>query len=380
MRRAMIVMGTALALVVGGCAGDATESDEYQELQDELLAVQAQLSETTADLEAAQANLAATTTRHDASLETTALQREVLDDPGAYGTEDEVVDLLASRATDDAVMDDAVFGAVPMRQAWHNTLYGGAMDARIDAYDTWVSEDGSQGGALWQWYGTNEAGNYFELAGISLDEYDENGLLAYEYVVYPYSDDYVTEAVSGSGTARTLEEESSLPVEDAFVFGGDDLCEWVTEDDVTSFARDAYEAVGVEWDGNAVLTEQHWVEDGIEFECQWRLSALSGSGFEGLVLAETWPVSAQATNELVGYEDLTTTYIPIGTTVSGHPEFADDVLISNNAFGRYGFWVPTSDDQLVISVNIAVDDDALDWEVPLFIIANGFLEGMNWAS
>ena len=200
MRRSMIVMGMALALVVGACAGDATESEEYLELEDELAAVQAQLSEATAELEAAQASLAAAAERHDASLETMTLQREVLDDPEAYGTEDEVVDLLATRATADAVMDDAVFGAAPMREAWHNTLYGGAMDARIDAYDTWVSEDGSQGGVLWLWYGTNASGRPFELPGISLMEFDEDGKIAYEYVTYPYPDDYVWGAVVGSGT------------------------------------------------------------------------------------------------------------------------------------------------------------------------------------
>lgn len=200
MRRAMIVMGMALALVVGACAGDATESDEYQELQDELAAVHAELSETTADLAAARGTLAAAATRRDASLETMALERAILDDPEAYGTEEEVVDLIASNATDDAVMDDAVFGAAPMREAWHNTLYGGAVDARIDAYDTWVSEDGSQGGVLWIWYGTNATGRPFELAGISLLEFDENGKVAYEFVTYPYPDAYVSDAVFGGGT------------------------------------------------------------------------------------------------------------------------------------------------------------------------------------
>jgi hypothetical protein len=93
-----------------------------------------------------------------------------------------------------------VFGAAPMREAWHNTLYGGGMDARIDAYDTWVSEDGSQGGVLWLWYGTNASGRPFELPGISLMEFDEDGRIAYEYVAYPYPDDYVWGAVIGSGT------------------------------------------------------------------------------------------------------------------------------------------------------------------------------------
>jgi hypothetical protein len=193
MRKTMIVMTMAFALIVGACAGDPTESDEYQQLQAELTSAQQQLAEATAQLEEA-------STRHDASLETIALQQQVLDDPESYGTEDEVVDLLASRATDDAVMDDAVFGAVPMREAWHNTLYGGAIDARIDIYDKWVADDGSQGGVLWIWYGTNAAGKPFELAGISLTTFDEDGRVAHEFVTYPYPDAYVRDAVFGAGT------------------------------------------------------------------------------------------------------------------------------------------------------------------------------------
>jgi hypothetical protein len=207
MRKTMIVMTMAFALIVGACAGDATESDEYQQLQAELTSTQQQLTSTQQQLTSAQqqlaeatAQLAEASTRHDASLETIELDRQVLDDPESYGTEDEVVDLLASHATDDAVMDDAVFGAAPMRQAWHNTLYGGAIDARIDAYDTWVSDDGSQGGVLWIWYGTNAEGNPFELAGISLLEFDEEGRIAYEFVTYPYPDAYVNDAVFGAGT------------------------------------------------------------------------------------------------------------------------------------------------------------------------------------
>lgn len=201
MRKILIVMTMAFALIAGACAGDATESDEYQTLQDELATLQQQLTEATAELEAAKADgTTESSARHDAALETMTLDIQVLDDPESYGTEDDVVDLLALHATDDAVMDDAVFGAAPMREAWHNTLYGGMIDARIDSYHTWVSEDGSQGGVLWIWYGTNAEGNPFELAGISLMDFDEEGRIANEFVTYPYTDAYVTDAVLGSGT------------------------------------------------------------------------------------------------------------------------------------------------------------------------------------
>lgn len=221
MRKTMIVMAMAFALVAGACAGDATESDDYLALQDELALVQQQLAETTAELEAARADLGGadaqaassgatgSSARREAALETMELGRQILDDPESYGSEKEVVDLLASHATDDAVMDDAVFGAVPYRQAWHNTLYGGAFDARIDVYETWVSDDGSQGGVLWIWHGTNAMGNPFELAGISLMEFDEEGRTAYELVTYPYSDAYVRTAAFGEGTPTPSTGETS---------------------------------------------------------------------------------------------------------------------------------------------------------------------------
>jgi len=207
MRNTMIVMTLALALVAGACAADVTESDEYQALENELASVEQQLSGPITELEAAKASQNTTnaevvdsSARHDAALESLAMLKEILADPESFGTEAEVVDLLASYAADGTVMDDDVFGAVPYRQAWHNTLYGGAFDAQIDAYDTWVSDDGSQGGVLWIWHGLNGSGRPFELPGISLIEFDEDGLVSYELVTYPYPNDYVRAAAFGEGS------------------------------------------------------------------------------------------------------------------------------------------------------------------------------------
>lgn len=57
MRKTMIMMVVALALIAGACAGDATESDEYRDLEDEFGALQAELSATEADLTATRAEL-----------------------------------------------------------------------------------------------------------------------------------------------------------------------------------------------------------------------------------------------------------------------------------------------------------------------------------
>jgi len=200
MKKSIIVLVLALALVAGACAQDVTESDEYQALEAELAGAQARLDEATAERNLAEAEQASDSSRRDRALAIVNEVKRLLDDPESFGTEDEIADLLASHATDTAMMDDDVFGAVNYRQAFYNTLFGGAVDAHITVYDMWVSDDGAQGGSLWMWSGTNAAGNPFELAGITLTEFAEDGRIAYDLVTYPYPDDYVREAFLGEGT------------------------------------------------------------------------------------------------------------------------------------------------------------------------------------
>ena len=52
MRKTMIMMTLVLALIAGACAGDVTESDEYQDLEAELAAVEQRLIDTGAELPA----------------------------------------------------------------------------------------------------------------------------------------------------------------------------------------------------------------------------------------------------------------------------------------------------------------------------------------
>lgn len=178
-----------LLLSTAGCAGsDSTD------------AVEEQLAEVTAERDALLEAESVQQERHDRALATLDEINAMLNDPEAVGSEEEIIDAIASHSTDTAVMDDDVFGSVNYRSGFYNTLYGGAVDARIDTYDWWVSEDGSQGGTLWIWYGTNGAGNPFELSGLSLHEFDEDGRIEYELVTYPYTDDYVKNAFSGNGT------------------------------------------------------------------------------------------------------------------------------------------------------------------------------------
>ncbi len=84
---------------------------------------------------------------------------------------------------------------------------------------------------------------------------------------------------------------------------------------------------------------------------------------------------------MIAYEDLTDPFIPMTGTVTDHPDFDDEVMIGNHAFGRYGFWTSASDVQLGLWVNLGRDidlDEDQRWEIPLFVVANGFLKDLAW--
>lgn len=196
-RRSIPTVMVVLLLIAGCASADPTISPEYQALQQELVQAETQIAAISAERDA----MAQSATPSDRRRSAARIQQEliaVLDDPEAYGSEAEIVDLLATHATATAKMDDDVFGAVNYRTGFYNTLYGMA-DAELDVYDHWLCDDGSQGGFLWRWHGTNNAGNPFDLPGLSLNTYDEAGLIEHELVTYPYPDEYVREAFMGSG-------------------------------------------------------------------------------------------------------------------------------------------------------------------------------------
>jgi regulator of replication initiation timing len=73
MRKSMMVLALATALVVGACGGDVTASDEYQALQSEIADLDRQLSDRTAEL------AAASDEHHALELEIADLDRQLSD-------------------------------------------------------------------------------------------------------------------------------------------------------------------------------------------------------------------------------------------------------------------------------------------------------------
>ena len=107
--------------------------------------------------------------------------------------------MLVELAAPGTTMDDTAFGSVPIRTAWQNTMFGG-VGATITTWVKWTADDGSSGGSLWVWEGTARNGEHFELIGVNLDTYDENGLLTNSIVDWPYPGKNVRQAFATGAT------------------------------------------------------------------------------------------------------------------------------------------------------------------------------------
>lgn len=187
MRAKRILAVAALLLMTAACSGNTAELDAMKAERD---ALEAQLA-------AVETQRAAVETRHELSSNTQQQVADIIADPGAFGDKMEVLDALAALATADAVMDDTAFGAVEIRRAWASTIYD--TNSTITTWATWLSDDGATGGSMWTWTGTAQNGEPFELIGINIDRYDENGLLSHSVVDWPYPSDTVRSALATGG-------------------------------------------------------------------------------------------------------------------------------------------------------------------------------------
>jgi hypothetical protein len=208
------LMATALVgVLLAGCsAADPTDSAQYAALEQQLeaaiaeqgaitasaeyVALSQRLDEVKAERDALASDAATAAARYDKTKATVDAVTELLADPDGFGTQSEFLDRLMVYYAPDAVMDDVAFGAEEMRQAWTNTLLGDA-DAEIHTWHTWISDDGSSGGSLWTWKGTNRSGEAFELIGINISSYDDEGLETYQLVTWPYPYEYVRRTFLG---------------------------------------------------------------------------------------------------------------------------------------------------------------------------------------
>ncbi|MDH3539405.1 MAG: hypothetical protein OEP52_05370 [Acidimicrobiia bacterium] len=140
--------------------------------------------------------------------------------------------------------------------------------------------------------------------------------------------------------------------------------------------RAAYDESGVEWDGTLTAVRQQgsaWDLDGSY--CRWEPA---GGGW---VIARGLTPAHFGGGTLDYSEADDPLRSPGYGPVSGHPDFADDVIVANAAFGRLGFWLQGSDEALGLEVHLPVgesDDDRASPERMLSDLANSFLNEMGW--
>lgn len=173
-----------LGLVLVACSNDSASTEECQELQQQLSEITTERDDLLAEKAVAEQRFA----KSSAALEATG---RIVSDPASYGSEEEVLDLLMEYVEPDAVIHDLAYGTISTRQGWKNTLFGGQVDAETYEWHNWMCADGSQGGSLWTWRGTNVVGEPFELIGIALTEYSDEGLEARQTVAWPYDYQHV---------------------------------------------------------------------------------------------------------------------------------------------------------------------------------------------
>lgn len=177
----------ALVLALAACSGDPTAADEYQELQEELADVTAERDLLLTEKAMADERFKKTSAAIDAI-------GEITSDPTAFGTDDEVLELLRQYYVPGAKTHDLAYGVIDVIDGWRNTLFAGQVDAVTREWHNWVCEDGSQAGSLWTWEGTNFVGEPFALIGVAIDEFDSEGLDTGSTVMWPYPDEYVWDA------------------------------------------------------------------------------------------------------------------------------------------------------------------------------------------
>lgn len=181
MRWVRVLLVPILSAPAVGCSGD-----DDQGLRDELEVVTAERDELAGQIAAQQA-------RYDEANATQQAVTDIIADPTAFGTEDEVLDLLDQHAASPQVVyGDEALGQTTWRTGWRDTLFG-SVDVDIRTWTRWLSDDGSTGGSLWSWNGTPSNGEPFTLSGIVLERYDDGPYESLR-VDYPMSADDVEAA------------------------------------------------------------------------------------------------------------------------------------------------------------------------------------------
>jgi len=192
------------------------------------------------------------------------------------------------------------------------------------------------------------------------------------------SSEMATTATTTIATTSVPETMASEPgAVEVFSFADDDLCEWVTQEELTGFITEAFD-----WNGSAVQTPP----DSPSAKCEWRLTGddvgepnsvfafdATGSEFEG---TEAEPVDFAAL-DVVDFSDHTPVEGDV-VAVSGHPDLSDGVVAYDYGWGMYVFWVPPRDDYLGLSLPLLNGASEVWADAAYFEVADQILHELGW--
>ncbi|MGB7877364.1 MAG: hypothetical protein WBL31_01290 [Ilumatobacteraceae bacterium] len=152
----------------------------------------------------------------------------------------------------------------------------------------------------------------------------------------------------------------------------DDLCEWVTGDEVAEFVI----AAGFAVERPATASEPA-TDDATGWDCAWTFA--SGEELQLGVRARPGRLDAlQARDTVAEYEGPGQIMEP-GATVSGHPALSDGVVVENTAFGRFTFHTPGRDDVLnVMFLTVGAEAAEAGYEAALMAMSDSVLGDLGW--
>jgi hypothetical protein len=194
----------------------------------------------------------------------------------------------------------------------------------------------------------------------------------------PSSEMAATTTVATTSVPETLASEPGAV--EVFSFADDDLCEWVTQEELTGFITEAFD-----WDGSAVQTPP----DSPSAKCEWRLigdeegeigfvSAFDATGGE---LQPKEGESGEAVDfaalDVVDFSDHTPVEMDV-VAVSGHPDLSDGVVAYDYGWNTYVFWVPPRDDYLGLFFGVPIGDSEVWVDAGYFEVADQILHELGW--
>lgn len=190
----------------------------------------------------------------------------------------------------------------------------------------------------------------------------------------------VTGCGDDDGTADSTPATSGEPIPaitelqlEGFRSERDDLCEWVTGDEVVEYVT----AAGFAVEGPATASEPA-TEDTTGWYCAWTFA----SGEEPQLGVKDRPGrldSLQQLDMIVVYEEPGQIMDP-GGTVSGHPALSDGVVVENNAFLRFAFYTPGRDEVLNIAFQSEGGGNEEGYEAAVMGASERVLSDLGWVS